>query len=165
MGTPLQIVAGLAGFLLLFGVGTFLFQAGCALANVPERSYFRSLPIYAASLVLCLLLGAALLWFAGRYDTDPNESFGRFHVAASLTSLLLTWLLSALLFSLLLSASIRKGLIIAGIELLLLALLAALVAGIVLVVLACVQIGTRPPPQRVSRSFHPLATTSFTRVS
>ncbi|HEY7328790.1 MAG TPA: hypothetical protein VH592_14200 [Gemmataceae bacterium] len=135
----------LAGLLVLFGVGTFLFQAGCALADVPDRGYFRALPIYSAALVVCLPLAALLVWFAGRYDADPNDWLGTFRIAAAIGSLLLTWVLSAAIYSLLLSAPLRKGLLIAALELLLTALLAALVAALVLVVLAIVQINTRPP--------------------
>jgi hypothetical protein len=144
IGAPLLVVAGL---LVLFGVGTLLFQAGCALADVPVRSYFRSLPIYALTVLLCVPLMAVLVWFAGQYDTDPNVSFGTMRIAALIVSLLLTWLLSSGVYALLLAASLRKGLRIAGVELLLMGLLAALVAAVVLVVLALAQIITRPPPK------------------
>jgi hypothetical protein len=141
----LLILAILGGLLVLFGVGTFLFQAGCALADVPDRGYFRALPVYAAAIVVCLPLALLLIWFVGRYDADPNDWFGNFRIAAAVGALLLTWVLSAAIYSLLLSASLRKGLLIAALELLLAALLAALVAALVLVVLAIVQINTRPP--------------------
>jgi hypothetical protein len=149
LGSSLSILVGLGGLLALFGLGTFLFQAGCALADVPERGYFRSLPIYAASLVLCLPLAALLIWFAGRYDANPDNWFGNARIAAAVAALLLTWLVSAGLYALLLAGSLRKGLMLAGFELLLMALVTALVSGVVFVVLALVQIGTRPPQQRV----------------
>ncbi len=145
IGTPLLVFASVGGLLALFGVGTFLFQAGCALADVPERGYFRALPIYSASLIVCLPVAAALIWFVGRYDADPNDWFGNLRIAAAIGSLLLSWLLSAVIYALLLAAPLRKGLLIAGVELLLMALLAALVSALVLVVLALVQIGMRPP--------------------
>jgi hypothetical protein len=65
---------------------------------------------------------------------------------------MLTWLLSAAIYKLILSASLRKGLMIAGVELLLMALLAALLAALVFVVLAFVQIGTQTPMNRQSAS-------------
>jgi hypothetical protein len=133
------------GLLLLFGAGTFLFQAGCALVDVPDRGYFRALPIYSAAIVVCLPLAAALVWFAGRYDIDPNDWFGSFRILAAIGSLVLIWVLSGGIYALLLPSSLRKGLQIAAIELLLMALLAALVAALALVVLAFVQITTRPP--------------------
>lgn len=151
MGTPLFVLAGLGGLLVVLGVGTFLFQAGCALADVPERGYFRSLPVYSAAIIVCLPLAAALVWFAGCYDADPKDWFGNLRIAAAIGALLLTWVLSAGIFAMLLASSLRKGLLIAGIELLLSALLAALVSAFVLVILALVQIGMRMPPAKVSR--------------
>jgi hypothetical protein len=152
LGTPVLLLVGLGGLLALFGVGTLLFQAGCALADVPERGYFRALPIYALALVLCLPAAAALVWYAGRYESDPNESFGAFRLGATVLSLLFSWFLSAGVYALLLAASLRKGLLIAGIELVLMALLAALVSAVVLVVLSLVQITTRPPPARTGQT-------------
>jgi hypothetical protein len=143
--SPLIVVAGFVGLLALVGLGTFLFQAGCALADVPDRGYFRSLSIYSATVVFCVPIAAVLIWLAGRYDTDADDWFGTYRIAAALLALLLTWLLSAGVYALLLAGSLRKGLMIAGVELLLMALLAALVAGIVFVVLAFVQIGTHKP--------------------
>jgi hypothetical protein len=146
IGTFLLVVLGLGGFVVLIGVGTFLFQASCALADVPERGYFRSLPIYAVAVVVCLPLAGSLIWFAGRYDTDPNDSFGSLRIVALIGSLLLVWLVSAGIYVLFLSASLKKGLLIAAVELVLLSLLAAFVSAIVLVILALVQIISRPPP-------------------
>ena len=156
MGTPLLIAAALGGLLLLIAVGTLLFQAGCALADVPDRGYVRALPIYSAALVICLPLAAVVVWFAGRYESDPNNAFGSMRIAASIGSLFGVWLLSAGIYALLLAASLRKGLLIAGIELLLMGLLAALVSAIVLVVLALIQITTRPPPMRSTQTAIPL---------
>jgi hypothetical protein len=157
VGTPLLVLAGLAGILVLFGVGTLLFQAGCALADVPVRGYFRSLPVYSAAAVICVPLIGVLLWFAGRYESDPNATFGSMRIAALIVALLLTWLLSSGIYALLLAASLRKGLLIAGIELLLMALLAALVSAVVLVILAFVQIVTSAPPVKATQNPPPVA--------
>lgn len=151
----LLVVLELSGVLALFGVGTFLFQAGCALADVHDRGYFRSLPIYAVAVVVCLPLAAALVWFAGRYDADPNDWFGNLRILALIASLPLIWLLSAAIYMLLLRASVRQGLMIAAIELLLMALLTALVTALVLVILAFVQISTQPPPKLSATSNYP----------
>jgi hypothetical protein len=157
LGTPLLVTYGLGGLIALLAVGTFLFQAGCALADAPERGYFRSLPIYSVAVVVCLPLAVALVWFAGTYDSDPAVSFGAMRILGLTVALLLTWLLSAGIYSLLLAASLKKGLIIAGVELLLMVLLAALVSAVVLVVLSVVQIVTRPPaPVRSSRVSLPI---------
>jgi hypothetical protein len=157
VGTPLLVIAGLAGVLVLFGVGTLLFQAGCALADVPVRGYLRSLPVYSIAAVLCAPLIGVLLWFAGRYESDPNAAFGSARIAALIVSLLLSWLLSSGIYALLLAASLRKGLLIAGIELLLMALLAALVSAVVLVILAFVQIVASPPPVKATQNPPPAA--------
>ncbi len=154
--TSLLVALGVGGLIVLLGVGTYLFQASCALADVPERGYFRSLPIYSAALVVCLPLAALLIWFAGRYDADPNDSFGTMRIVALVGALILVWLLSASIYVLCLSASLKKGLLIAGVELLLLSLLAAFVAAIVLVILALVQIIGRPPPVKTSLSPLPI---------
>lgn len=142
------VLAALASLLVLFGVGTLLFQAGCALADVPERGYFRSLPIYSVAVAVCLPAATALVWFAGRYDADPSSVFGPARGAALAVALLLSWPLSAVLYALFLAASIKKGLVIAGVELLLLGLLAALLSGVVLLILAFVQIAGRTPTTR-----------------
>lgn len=148
------IVGALIGLLLGLVVGTLLFQASCALVDVPERGYFRSLLLYSASravLVPMGALGGVLVWYIGRFDSDPNDAFGTFKITATLGSMVLNWFLCGVLYALFLAASLRKGLLIAGIELLLVALASALIAAIVLVVLAFVQISTRPPPAKVSR--------------
>jgi hypothetical protein len=134
------------GILVLFGVGNFLFQAGCALADVSERSYLRSLPIYSATVVLCLPLAWAIIWYAGTYEADPTAKFGTMRWAGTVAALVLTWILSALIYTVWLAAPVKKGLLIAGTEMLMMALLAALVSAVVLVVLAFVQIFSRPAP-------------------
>lgn len=146
LGLPLLVAVCLGGLIVLLGVGTLLFQAGCALADVPERGYFRALPIYAVAIVVCLPLAALLIAWAGNYESDPTIWFGVPRITALIVSLLLTWLLSGVIYKLLLAASFKKGLMIAGIELLLAGLLAALVSAVVLVILAFVQIISRPPP-------------------
>lgn len=164
LGTPMLILAVLGGLLVLLGVGTVLFQAGCALADVPERGFFRALPIYSATLIVCLPGAAALVWYAGRYEADPNEAFGVLRIGALIASFFVSWLLSAGIYAVLLAASLRKGLLIAGIELLLLALLAALISAIIFVVLSLVQITTRPPPVRTEQKSLPLAAATIRAV-
>jgi hypothetical protein len=146
----MQVLAGLAGLMVLLGVGTLLFQAGCALADVPERGYLRSLPISAVAVVVCLPPAVLLVGYAGTYESDPATTFGTMRVAALVVSLVLAWLLSAGIYKLFLSASLKKTLLIAGTELFLMALLSALVAAVVLVFLAFTQIVTRPPPVKAT---------------
>lgn len=157
------VFAVVGGVLILFGVGTLVFQAGCALADVPDRGYLRALPIYSATMVVCLPLAAALIWFVGRYEADPNDWLGSWRIGAAAASLLLTWLLSAGIYALLLAASLRKGMLLAALELLLMALLVALVSAVLLVGMAVVQISTRPPPPKSSREPHGSAIYRFAR--
>jgi hypothetical protein len=158
IGNPLLLAVCLGGGVIaLLGVGPFFFQAGCALANVTERGYLRSLPIYAATVLLCLPLATALIWFAGTYDADPTAWFGAMRLAAMIASLLVTWILSAVIYSLFLAASVKKGLLIAGFELLLMGLLALLVSAVVLIILALVQILSKPP-EPAKKALVPLPT-------
>jgi surface polysaccharide O-acyltransferase-like enzyme len=135
------------GVVLLFGVGTLLFLAGCALADVNGPSFLKAILIYGAAVVVCAPLAGLLLYLAGKYESDPNALLGPIRGAALGVWLLAAWVLSALLYALLLAVSYRKGLLIAGTELLLSGLVAALVSAIVLVVLAVVQIARNPSPR------------------
>jgi hypothetical protein len=142
------VVAGwVGGLVLLFGVGTLLFQAGCALADVNGPGFLKSLLVSGSAAVLFLVLAGGLLYFAGKYETDSTSRLGPIHAGALGVSLLATWVLGALLYALFLTAPYRKGLVIAGTELLLAGLLTALVSAVVLVVLALVQISRSPPPR------------------
>jgi hypothetical protein len=150
IATPWLVIAALSGSFVVLGVGAFLFQAGCALADVPGRGYFRSLGISCVAVVVCLPLAWILVRSVGQYDADPNAWFGGMRLVGLMVSLLLTWLVSAGIYAFFLAASVQKGLLISGVELLLMGLLAALVAAVVLVVLAFVQIIGQPPPSKLS---------------
>jgi hypothetical protein len=144
------VVAGwVGGLVLLLGVGTLLFQAGCALADVNGPGFLKSFLVSATAVVLFVVLAGLLLYTAGKYETDATSMLGPVRAGALAVSLLTTWVLAALVYALFLSAPYRKGLVIAGTELLLGGLLTALVSAVVLVVLALVQI-TRSPPPRAS---------------
>jgi hypothetical protein len=153
-GTNPLVAAGClaAGVILLLGIGTLLFQAGCALADVGGRGYLHSLLISSVAAVVCLPPAGLLIWFAGNYDTDPSAAIGPIRLGASFAAGVATWGVSAVIYSLFLGTALKKGLVIAGVELFLLGLLAALFAVVVLVILAFVQILAKPPPtQRTVR--------------
>src|ERR1700680_1350915 len=86
IGTPLLVVACLGGLIVFLSVGTFLFQAACALADVPGRGYFRSLGIYSVAVLVCLPLAAILIRSGGTYDADPHDWFGGVRIAAMVVS-------------------------------------------------------------------------------
>ncbi len=135
------------GVVLLFGVGTLLFLAGCALADVNGPGFLKALLIYGAAVVVCAPLAGLLLSLASKYEADPAALLGPVRGAALAVWLLATWGLSALIYALALATPYRKGLVIAGAELFLSGLLAALVSAVVLVVLALVQIASHPSPR------------------
>jgi hypothetical protein len=137
------------GVVLLFGVGTLLFLAGCALADVNGPSFLKALLIYGAAVVVCVPLAGLLLYLEGKYEPNPAALLGPARGAALGVWLLATWVVSALIYALALATPYRKGLVIAGTELLLSGLLAALVSAVVLVVLALVQIARHPSPRTV----------------
>ncbi len=139
-----------AGLVVALTVGLLLFHAGCALADVREPGWLQSLGVFAAALLLCVPLAWGLWWLAGRYEADSSSLLGPWRLGALALALPLAWLVSAGVYSLLLTAPLRKGLVIAGAEFVLGALLAALGSGVVLVVLAIVQINHQPPPRAVS---------------
>ncbi len=142
------VVAGwLGGLVVLLWVGTVLFQAGCALADVSGPGFLKSLLVCGVALAVCLPLAGLLLYLAARYETDATALLGPARAGALGVWLAATWILSALIYALFLSAPYRKGLVIAGTELLLAGLLTALVSAVVLVVLALVQITRSPPPR------------------
>jgi hypothetical protein len=145
------VVSGLAavlGAVVAVLVGVVLFRAGCALADVAEPAFGKSLLLVGLALLVCVPLGGAIIYLSGRYEADPAV-FGPVRGLATLAALLVAWVVSALLYALFLAASYRKGLVIAGLEMLLSGLLSALVLAVVLVVLAVVQIVRRPevPPK------------------
>jgi hypothetical protein len=150
----LVLVGGGVALLL---VETLLFRAGCALADVTEPSFPLSLLAVGVALAVCLPLGGLFVYLLGAYDADPAALFGPMRTLGVLLALLLGWVLSALLYLPFLAAPYKKGLLVAGFELLLRGLLSALVAAVVLVILAIVQIAVRQEPQpKALRGLAPL---------
>jgi hypothetical protein len=151
------VIAGLvAGNLLLLVIGALLVQAGCALADVTGPGFFKALGVFLAAQVICAPLGWALVWAAGLYGGSAGV-LTPLRGLALVVALLATWVISALIFALTLAAPYRKGLMIAGAELVLGALISAVVTGVVLVVLALVQIARQPPPRPTAAAGVPAA--------
>ena len=132
-------------------VTTLLFLAGCALADVPPPSLVKAGGVVAAALAVCVPLGWVAMHFLGKQDADPSVILGPMRILALGLSLLASWVVSAVLYALFLAAPYTKGLVIAAVELLLGTLLTALLSGVVLVVLALVQIGRKPEPPRTPK--------------
>jgi hypothetical protein len=140
-----QVAAVLGGAVLLVGVGTLLFQAGCALADVTGPRFVKALLVFGLALAVCAPLAILLVRFAGRYDDPDSPPLSPARGLALAGALLGTWVVSALVYAVALATPYRKGLVIAGTELLLAALLAALLGGVLMVALAGAQILHQPP--------------------
>jgi hypothetical protein len=140
------VVGGWVGsVVVLLGVGPLLFQAGCALADINGPNFLRSLGMFLLTLVICVPLVGSLWWLAGGSLHDSATWWGPWCLVALLGGAILAWFISALLYRLTVAASYRKGLMIAGTELVLGVLLTALISAVVLVVLAGVQISRQAP--------------------
>lgn len=151
--TTTQTVLGLViGLPLLLAVMTLLFLAGCALADVNPPSLLKSGGIVAVALLVCLPLGWVAVHFLGQLDADQSVLLGPMRIVGMVLSLIGAWAVSTILYALLLTAPYRKGMVIAAVELLLGALLSALLSGVTLVVLALVQINRKPEPPRIPKA-------------
>jgi hypothetical protein len=144
--TGWTLVGVIAGGLVALLAAVFLFRISCLLLDVPEPSLGRSFLLVVPLIVVCT---GASLWIIdrmGQLDPDEKVYFSSYRILALILCLLLTWLVGALVYFLALGAPSIKALWIAGIEILLRGLLASLVAAIILVVLACVQVNSRSQP-------------------
>jgi hypothetical protein len=141
------VTGAVAGGIILLGLGGLLLQAGCALADVREPRYLKALGLFAAALAVCAPAGGFLVWHAGSWDSTPSSLMGPFRTVALGVALVGTVAVSALINALTLTTPYRKGLMIAGSELVLAALVLALLSGVVMVVLAVVQIAGQAAPR------------------
>jgi len=136
------IVGGLVGLL----AAVLLFRISCLLLDVPEPSLVRSFLLVVPLLVVCTAASLWLLDRMGQLDPDEKAYFSSYRILALILCVLLTWLVCGLVYFLALGAPSIKALWIAGVEILLRGLLASLIAAIILVVLAFVQVSNRGQP-------------------
>jgi len=139
------VLALVAGVPVVFVVQYFLFRLGCVLADLPDPSIGRSLVavLIAVGLILPLLVAGGLL--LASIETTRSMQTGLIFYPGMALNLVLCWLLAAVVYWLVLSTSYTKGLVVAGVELLLSALFAALVTAVLMVLGAGWQIAERPP--------------------
>jgi hypothetical protein len=154
------IAAAVGGLVLLLGVGTLVFQAGCALADVTGPRFLKALLVFGLALAVCVPLGGFLVWLGGVYDKS-SALLGPVRSAALGAALVGVWALSALIYAFALATPYRKGLVIAGTELAMAALLAGIVAAVVMVILAVVQIARQPPPRPAASIAPPILARTF----
>jgi hypothetical protein len=96
--------------------------------------------------VLILTVGIALLPFY-LLPSAPEESRAG-HIALGAGATVVAAALAAVLYAGILPTSLRRGAVLAGVELLVNVLVAALIVGIALVVLAALQLQRRPEAPR-----------------
>lgn len=139
----------LAGIPVAWLVGTVLFVAGCALADVPEISFKRSLLVAGLSLVVCVPLGWFIYFTFDKLDRSSTDIFSTMRLLGIGLAVLAFWIVSAVLFRVMRAAPTFKALLVSLYELLLGTLLSALVVGVIFVVIAFRQIKNPPTtPQK-----------------
>jgi hypothetical protein len=140
---PLLILAVIGGGLAAWVVQLFLFRIGCILADVPEPSWGHTLllvtPLFLIFAPVAFYLVLVLSDLAKAHDMPLNLVL----IPGLIGYLLVIWVLDTVIYRLVLRASYKKGMIVAGVELVLTGLASALVTGVVLVILAAVQFSER----------------------
>lgn len=121
-------------------------RASCSVADVKEPGYLVSFPLGYGVLIVYALLAAAFVYLLGKYDADPEAPFGSMHLCGYLAALTLGWVAASLLYRLVLAPSFLKGFWVAGLQLLLGGLAAALAAVLLLIVLSVMQLLQFPMP-------------------
>jgi phage tail sheath gpL-like len=145
-GSPGVLALSALAITTLVVVRFVLFRAGCSLAEAGEPGWVRSAALVLA--VLLVSLGFVLtLAFLFPATADQAGSFGSIALAA--VAVAAAAAVAAVLYAWLLPTTLRRGATVAAAELLLSTLAAALVAGVVLVVVAGLQLRKRPEPPKV----------------
>jgi hypothetical protein len=128
------------GLLIAVAAGSFILQAACALCNIEDLRYVKAL-----GLVLIMLLVNApvglVLYFAGQ-GAVSGWGWGKESVLTVLLSLgyPLHWLISGLVLFWPLHVSYLKGVLVAIMHNIISLIVAGVVGGLTLVVLATVQL-------------------------
>jgi hypothetical protein len=144
----LFVVAIIIGAPVGLLVRYFLFRIGCVLADLPDPSIGKSIlavGIAVAVTIPLLVVGGFILSVVDALVTKQAGAGAIFYPGMAV-DMIVCWLLAAVVYWLLLSTSYTKGLIVAGVELLLSALAAALVTAVILVIGAGWQVSTRGTP-------------------
>jgi hypothetical protein len=145
--TGVVLVGIIVGSLVCLVVRYFLFRVGCILADLPDTTVGRSL----AAFLIVVGVTIPLIVFAG-YQLSSLEKrlanqAGMIFYPGLVLSLIVCWLLAAAVYGGVLWTSFTRGLIVAGVELLLTALVAGLVTALILVIGAAWQVWPRGNPR------------------
>lgn len=134
-----EIVGGVA---VLFLAEVALLWAATALVEVPPLSWTKLAAVVLVVIGLSLAVTVGIAWATG-LGSPPLSPENRMHAAlVSVAGLFVSLLVSAALYPLLLSISVGRSAALAVFQVLLRALLYALVIAAVMVVLALIQIWT-----------------------
>jgi hypothetical protein len=161
LANPWVLGAWVGTAVLLLGLGTVLFRAGCALADVADPSLLKSFVVADLALVICLPLAWLLVHVLASFEADPGTVFGPMRGLGVLLATGSGLTVAALLYTLLLATPLKKSLMIAATELFLGVLLSSLLAGVILVVLSIVQITHKPTPPPRALLTRPAVRTVF----
>ena len=118
--------AGVCNFVL----PSMILRASCSVADVKEPRYLLSFPLGYAAVVVYVLLGLAFILFLGRLDAEPDGAFGSMHLLGYALGVAVGWVVASLAYRLLLAPTLLQGFRVAGLQLLLYALIAALELGV-----------------------------------
>jgi hypothetical protein len=119
---------------------SMILRASCSVADVNEPRYAVSFPLGYGVVLFYLALCWAFVSLLGRLDVDPEAPLGAMHVCGYLVALAVGFVLAALFYRLVLAPTFLKGLRVAGLQLALTALVAALAAGVLLATLSVWQL-------------------------
>jgi hypothetical protein len=140
LSTPLLFVAIPLGILIGLIVGSFILQAACALCNIEDLRYLKAL----ALLLLLIVVNApiaALIFFLGQ-GVVSQFSGGKDSILAVLllAGYPVHWFLSGLVLFWPLHVSYWKGVLVSIMQNIITVVVAGLVGGLTLVVLAVIQL-------------------------
>ncbi len=136
------VAAGVCNFVL----PSVVLRASCSVADVKEPPYLLSFPLGYAAVVVYVLLGMAFILFLGKLDAEPDGLFGSMHLLGYALGLALGWVVASLAYRLILAPTFLQGFRVAGLQLLLYALIAGLELGIGLTAFSVGQmLGVGPP--------------------
>ncbi len=146
--TAFTILVVIGGGLVALVVRYFLFRLGCILADLNDPALGRSILVVVVVALLTLPLGCWVAVLLSRLENSVADSSHLIFFPGLTLYAVVAWIVSATFYSVTLASTYKKSLIVAGTELLLTGLLAALVTAIVMVGLAGWQISRRAPSTR-----------------
>jgi hypothetical protein len=136
----LGIVEILILVLIAFLLETVLFWAAAALGDAPVLGWGKILLVSLAASVAWAIVLSAIGWSLRSIPLRENIPLA---VVIGLLALLVTWVIPGILYAPLVPVSISRGMFISVVQVLLRIFLYVLIAAVVMVVLALIQIWTR----------------------